>query len=258
MSERDLVIGGLHAVTATLTCAPGDVLEVWLRQGSEDGALTACAALARARGITVQTADNRTLDRLYGDEHHQGIVMRRRVPAAPAFGDWCAALPAAATPPLILVLDTVQDPRNFGACLRVADGAGVGAVIYPRDKSARLNNVVAKAASGAIDTVTLLAVPNLASAIDGLKQAGVWVTGAVHDSVTSLYALDLSGASALVLGNEGSGLRRLTRERCDHLAHIPMYGKLSSLNVATAAAVALFEARRQRTAAPLHAPVCAA
>ena len=200
MSERSLLIGGLHAVTSALTHAPGDVLEVWLRQGAEEGALTTCAALARTQGLTVQSADGRTLDRLYGDEHHQGIVLRRRPPAAPEFKDWCAGLAHAASPPLVLVLDTVQDPRNFGACLRVADGAGVAAVIHPRDKSAGLTNVVAKAASGAIDTVTLLAVTNLASALDELKRAGVWVTGAVHDSPTSLYALDLTGATALVLG----------------------------------------------------------
>ncbi len=249
MSERDLLIGGLHAVTSALTHAPGDVLEIWLRQGAEEGALLTCATLARSHGLTVQSADNRTLDRLYGDEHHQGVVIRRRPPAAPDFKSWCCGISRSASPPLLLVLDTVQDPRNFGACLRVADGAGVAAVIHPRDKSAHLNNVVAKAASGAIDTVTLLAVTNLASALDDLKQAGVWVTGAVHDSPTSLYTIDLTGAAALVLGNEGSGLRQLTRTRCDHLAHIPMYGTLRSLNVATAAAVALFEARRQRGAA---------
>lgn len=250
MSERDLIVGGLHAATSALTHAPGDVLEIWLRAGPEEGALGACAALARAQGLRVQTAEPRTLDRLYGDEHHQGIVMRRRPPQAPDFKAWCAGLAQAGEPPLLLVLDTVQDPRNFGACLRVADGAGAAAVIYPRDKSARLGSVVAKAASGAIDTVTLFDVPNLAATLAALKEVGVWVTGAVHDSPTSLYTLDLRGAVALVLGNEGSGLRRLTRERCDHLAHIPMYGALSSLNVATAAAVTLFEARRQRGGVP--------
>jgi 23S rRNA (guanosine2251-2'-O)-methyltransferase len=245
MNERDIVIGGVHAVTSALERAPGDVLEIWIRRESGATALSACAEKAANLGLVIQHADDKTLDRLYGDSHHQGVVLRRRPPLAPDFKTWCASLPTLSNA-LILVLDTVQDPRNFGACVRVADGAGVTAVIYPRDKSAKLTSVVAKAASGAIDTIPLMAVTNLASALDELRRCGVWVTGAVHDSPTSLYDLDLRGPLALVLGNEGSGLRRLTRERCDHLAHIPMYGALASLNVATATAVCLFEACRQR------------
>ena len=149
-------------------------------------------------------------------------------------------------PALILVLDAVQDPRNFGACLRVADGAGVDAVVYPRDKSARLGDVVAKAASGAIDTVRLTPVANLAAALRELRDAGVWITGADGEAEASIYDIDFSGPAALVFGNEGRGLRRLTREHCDTLASIPMAGELESLNVATAVAGGLFEARRQR------------
>jgi len=145
----------------------------------------------------------------------------------------------------------VQDPRNFGACLRVADGAGAAAVIYPRDKSARLGTVAAKAASGAIDSLVLVDVHNLAQALALLKDAGYWVVGASHEAADSLYAVDLSPPTALVFGNEGSGLRRLTRSHCDRLVRIPMHGAVGSLNVATAAAVTLYEARRQRG---LHPP----
>jgi 23S rRNA (guanosine2251-2'-O)-methyltransferase len=148
-----------------------------------------------------------------------------------------------------VVLDSVQDPRNFGACLRVADCAGVDAVIFPRDKSARLTAAVAKAASGAIDSVALIAVPNLATALERVREAGLWISGATADGDLDLYAADLRGPSALVFGNEGSGLRALTRARCDFLVRIPLAGRVASLNVASAAAVCLFEARRQRAAA---------
>ena len=244
--QKDLVIGGLHAARTALTRAGGDVLEVWLRRDREAGPLRDIEAAARALGVTVQLVDPPTLDRLYGDDHHQGVVLRRRPPATVELDTVLARAATAGRAPLLLVLDNVQDPRNFGACLRVADGAGVDAVLFTRDRSARLGNVVAKTASGALDCVALVAVPNLASALRQLAAAGVWTLGAAHDGPVSLWQADLRLPSALVLGNEGEGLRRLTRERCDQLIHIPMHGAVASLNVATAAAVCLFEARRQR------------
>ncbi|MGE0483404.1 MAG: 23S rRNA (guanosine(2251)-2'-O)-methyltransferase RlmB [Gammaproteobacteria bacterium] len=244
MAERDLVIGGWHAVRLALELAPDSALELWLRQGHEDESADALAEQARRCGAAVQRVEPRTLDRLYGDERHQGVVLRRRPPAMHPLDDLLAR--GSTTPPLLLVLDGVQDPRNFGACLRAADGAGVDAVIYPRDKSAPLSSVAAKAASGALDTVALVPVANLARALDAVKTAGVWVTGTAHDAALDLYAAEFTAPAALVLGNEGSGLRRLTRERCDHLVRIPMAGRVPSLNVATAAAVCLFEVRRQR------------
>lgn len=248
MSERDLVTGGVHAVRAAFELAPAAVLELWLRRDLDAATALQFAALAAAHGVAVQTVETATLDRLYGDAHHQGVVLRRRPPATVALREWIAGAASSAGAPLLLVLDTVQDPRNFGACLRVADGAGVDAVIFPRDKSARLGTVVAKAASGAIDSLTLIEVPNLARALSALREAGIWVTGTGHDAAAELYAIDLTAPTALVLGNEGTGLRRLTRERCDCVVRIPMYGHLPSLNVATAAAVGLYEARRQRVA----------
>jgi 23S rRNA (guanosine2251-2'-O)-methyltransferase len=244
VSERELVVGGLHATRSALARAPADALELWLLA---DGAAAReeLAAQARQLGVAVHHAAARTLDRLYGDPHHQGVVLRRRAPA-PCTLERLLGAPAADGAPLVLVLDCIQDPRNFGACLRAADGAGVDAVIYPRDRSARLTSVVAKAASGAVDSVPLVPVPNLATALSRLRDAGVWVTGAAADAELELYALDLTRPTALVLGNEGGGLRRLTRANCDQLMRIPMHGALPSLNVATAAAVCLFEARRQR------------
>ena len=245
MASRDLVIGGLHAVRLALELAPGDVLELWVRRGHDAAAVVSVCDAARRHGVAVQTVDARALDRLCGDEHHQGIALRRRAPATLALDallEHCAATPA----PLLLVLDGVQDPRNFGACLRAADGAGVAGVVYPRERSAPLSAVVAKAASGALDSLRLAAVPNLAQALRALRTAGIWITGTAHDADADLYGVDLRGPAALVLGNEGSGMRRLTREHCDTLVRIPMHGRVPSLNVATAAAVCLYEARRQR------------
>jgi 23S rRNA (guanosine2251-2'-O)-methyltransferase len=249
MATRDLIMGGLHAARMVFEKRGADVLELWLRREPSSAAQHELEAVARAQGVTVQMVDSTTLDRLYGDDHHQGVVLRRRLPPTVELKTVLTEVAAAGRTALLLVLDNVQDPRNFGACLRAADGAGVDAVVFTRDHSARLTSVVAKTASGALDSVALVAVPNLATALRQLAAAGVWSIGAAHDGAQSLYGMDLRLPSALVLGNEGDGLRRLTRERCDQLVHIPMHGQVSSLNVASAAAVCLFEARRQRAVA---------
>jgi 23S rRNA (guanosine2251-2'-O)-methyltransferase len=148
--------------------------------------------------------------------------------------------------PLLLILDGVQDPHNLGACLRVADGAGVDAVIVPRDRAAPVTAVTRRVASGAAETMPLFQVVNLSRTLENLKQAGVWLYGAAQDAPEELYAADLTGPAAIVLGGEGSGLRRLTREHCDKLVRIPMVGTVESLNVSVAAGVMLYEAVRQR------------
>lgn len=245
-ARPELVIGGLHATRTALARAGEDALELWLRRDLDSGPVRELEARAHALGLAVHRVDEDTLERLAGDPHHQGALLRRRAPAPLTLKALLDRLAALEEAPLLLVLDTVQDPRNFGACLRAADGAGSHAVLHTRDRSARVTTVVAKAASGALDTVPLVAVPNLATALGELRDAGVWITGAVHDAEATLYDADFTTPSALVLGNEGTGLRHLTRERCDTLVGIPMHGALDSLNVATAAAVCLFEARRQR------------
>ena len=246
MADRDLIMGGIHATRIALECAGEDSLELWIRRDHDPATLAVIEAGARLHGAAVHHVEDSTLDKLYGDGHHQGVVLRRRTPRPLDLKAFLDGLEVGAKAPLILVLDNVQDPRNFGACLRVADGAGVDAVVYTRDKSARMSSVVAKAASGAIDTVSLVAVTNLVAAFAQMQQAGVWIMGAVQDCTGDLYDADLTPALALVVGHEGSGLRRLTRERCDLLVRIPMFGRIESLNVASAAAIGLFEARRQR------------
>ncbi len=250
MSARSFVVYGLHACRAALERAPQDVLEIWLRQDTSHPELGELSRLAAELGLRTQAAAPGTLERLTDGGVHQGIALRRRTPPARALAEVLERPSPAVRPLLLLVLDQAQDPHNLGACLRVADGAGAAAVVVPRDRSAGVTGVVAKAASGALDSVPLVAVPNLARALDELKAAGLWVVGATHEAHATLYETDLRGPLAWVLGGEGGGLRRLTRERCDGLARIPLHGAVSSLNVSTAAAVCLFEAVRQRGQPP--------
>lgn len=247
MADRDLFTGGIHATRIALEYACEDVLELWARRNHNSPPIADLETTAQGFGIAIHHVERDTLDKLYMGIHHQGVVLRRRVPRPLKLREFLDNVAALRVKPLILALDGIQDPRNFGACLRVSDGAGVDAVVHTRDKSVRLTNAVAKAASGAIDTVPRVTVVNLATALGELKEAGIWVTGTTPDCDEQIYSSDLTGARALVLGNESEGLRRLTRVRCDQLVSIPLHGKLESLNVASAAAICLFEACRQRT-----------
>ncbi|MEM7541461.1 MAG: 23S rRNA (guanosine(2251)-2'-O)-methyltransferase RlmB [Pseudomonadota bacterium] len=245
MADRDLIIGGIHPVTLMLERAPQTALEIFAHR-SGNSAQQSILQAARQAGVTVQLCERDLLDRRYGDPHHQGIVARRRLPKSYGETDLANLVHQGRKPAVVLVLDQVQDPRNFGACLRIADGVGATAVVVTGRNSAPLSAAAAKAASGAIDTVPLVIVANLARALARLKDEGLWAVGLSQDAQGDLSTTDLSFPAALVLGGEGGGLRRLTRERCDLLAKIPMQGALSSLNVATAAAVGLYEIRRQQ------------
>lgn len=241
---------GIHTVRVLLQRAPHRVRCVWL-SSSRDAVsrLQELRALAARAAIATEEADDAQLDQLADGERHQGIV----VELAPRAGDPETQLEEAlealdGAPPLLLVLDGVTDPHNLGACLRSADAAGVAAVIVPRDRAAGMTPVVRKVAAGAAETVPLVQVVNLARTLRELKERGVWLVGTSDDATRALYDLDLTGPTALVLGSEGEGLRRLTREACDELVAIPMAGAVESLNVSVAAGVALFEAVRQRRA----------
>jgi 23S rRNA (guanosine2251-2'-O)-methyltransferase len=188
------------------------------------------------------------LAKLVGDVAHQGVVASIRPLQPWDDQDLFAAISQIEGEPLLLVLDGVTDPHNLGACLRTADAAGVLAVVIPKDRSASVDGVVRKVAAGAAEFVPVVSVTNLARTLDQLKERDVWVVGTDGEAPQSLYSADLKRSLALVLGAEGAGMRRLTRERCDFLVHIPMVGHMESLNVSVAAGVALFEARRQRLA----------
>jgi 23S rRNA (guanosine2251-2'-O)-methyltransferase len=246
MGAKNFLTWGHHAVQAALTDAPGSIIELWLKEGPISADLSRIQALSDALGVTAQLVPSKTLAKLSDGAVHQGVILRRQMPDLLDFDGYLAKVTTHATAPLLLVLDQIQDPQNFGACLRVADGAGVDAVLIPRDHSAPISGTVAKAASGALDSVPIIAVANLARALDGLREAGIWLVGAAHDGPITFYACDMTLPSALIVGSEAQGLRQLTRKKCDHLASIPMCGAVGSLNVSTATAIALFEARRQR------------
>jgi 23S rRNA (guanosine2251-2'-O)-methyltransferase len=203
-------------------------------------------ARAQEAGARVIDSDDASLQRLCGTHRHQGVVAR--VDAVFKARTIDEVLEDVQGAPLLLLLDGVTDPHNLGACLRVADGAGVHAVMAPKDHAVAINGTVAKVASGAAETVPYLMVTNLARSIAVLKEYGIRVIGAADDAPQTLHQADLRGPLALVLGAEGKGLRQLTRTSCDALVRIPMHGAVESLNVSVAAGVCLFEARRQRDA----------
>ena len=239
---------GIHAVRVLLSRHPQRVRRVLLGAGRDAGRLAEIRGLAQRAGVQVSAADDAALDRLAGGERHQGVVAEVQPRAGDPETQLEEALEAAAGAPLLLVLDGVQDPHNLGACLRSADAAGVAAVIVPRDRAAGLTPVVRKVAAGAAETVPLVAVVNMARTLRDLKQRGIWLVGTDDAADRTLYDADLKGPVALVMGSEGEGLRRLTRECCDQLVAIPMAGAVESLNVSVATGVALFEAVRQRSA----------
>ncbi len=237
---------GLHTVTNLLAGDPAAVSEIWVQARRRDARLERILEAARRAKVPVHPVERDVLDRMVPGVRHQGVVATYRGVAPLAEPDLEPLLERLEQPPLLLVLDGVQDPHNLGACLRSADAAGVHAVIVPRDRAVGLTATVYKVASGAADSVPFLRVANLARVLARLRDRGLWVVGTTDAAETSLYGVDLRGPVALVLGGEGKGLRRLTREQCDLLVYIPMHGTVESLNVSVATGVCLFEAVRQR------------
>ena len=240
-------ISGWHAVHAVLSTRPQDVLQLWAQDGRDDQRSESTLALANENGLRIQRAPRKTLDQLAGTDRHQGVVVEARESQAGndhGLQARLASLPDG--PALLLVLDQVQDPRNLGALLRTADAAGVAAVITPADRSAALTPAARKTAAGAAETVPLYQVTNLARALDELKAHNFWLHGLAGEGEGSLFDADLTGRVAIMMGAEGSGLRRLTRKACDGLWRLPMAGSVESLNVSVAGGIALYEAVRQR------------
>ncbi len=244
MGEDTRLIHGFHAVTAKLRHDPEGVREIYLAAARQDGRSRDLVQLAESRSVRVVSVDAARLDGMAKGERHQGVVAK--VSAQQAFVTVDDVLDGLNEPALLLVLDGVTDPHNLGACLRVADAAGAHAVIAPKDRACGLNATAIKVASGAADTVPYIVVTNLARSLREIKERGIWTIGAAGEATKDLYAIEQKGALAWVLGAEGEGLRRLTRETCDELAKIPMFGSVESLNVSVASGICLFEARRQR------------
>lgn len=243
------VLFGFHAVGVRLKTAPQSIIEVYVDPTRRDARMRQFLDRAKEAGVRLIEADGVRLAKLAGSHGHQGVAARVQTLAQlHSLDDLLDQLEAdGITAPLLLVLDGVTDPHNLGACLRVADGAGVHAVIAPKDHAAGINATVAKVASGAAETVPYFMVTNLARTLNELKERNIWVIGTSGEAEKTLYGTDLRGPTALVLGAEGDGIRQLTRKTCDALVRIPMQGALESLNVSVASAVCLYEALRQRS-----------
>ena len=244
MSE---IVFGIHAVQALLDSDPQRFQEVFILKGRDDRRLQTLVKALEAQGIVIQVASKQVLDSKSEGAVHQGIIARvkpGRQYQEGALPDLLASLDS----PFLLILDGVTDPHNLGACMRSADAAGVHAIILPKDRSAQLNATAKKVASGAAEHIPLIRVTNLARTMRVLQEANVWIVGTAGEADHTLYQSKMTGPMALVMGAEGEGMRRLTREHCDELISIPMAGSVSSLNVSVATGVWLFEAVRQRSA----------
>jgi 23S rRNA (guanosine2251-2'-O)-methyltransferase len=252
-------IYGIHAVDSLLRTNPKSVQRLWLQQGRDDKRIGALRELAQNQGVPVATEPRKNLDDMVPGRH-QGVVAQALNTQVDGEltqsnlwqeSDLYRMIEASERPVLLLLLDGVTDPHNLGACLRSADAAGVDAVIVPKDKSADLSPVSRKVASGAAEHVPFVKVTNIARTMEALKERGVWLFGTAGEAEKTIYNSDLTGSVALIMGAEGAGLRRLTREGCDHLVKLPMSGSVSSLNVSVATGVCLFEIVRQRLEAGL-------
>jgi 23S rRNA (guanosine2251-2'-O)-methyltransferase len=242
------VLFGFHAVGVRMKTAPQSIIEVYYEATRRDARMRQFLDRAKSAGVRLIEADGERLAKLAGSHGHQGVAARvEAVAQVHSLDELLEQLEAdGISKPLLLVLDGVTDPHNLGACLRVADGAGAHAVIAPKDHAVGVNATVAKVASGAAETVPYFMVTNLARTLNELKERDIWIIGTSDDAPKTLYEVDLTGPTALVLGAEGDGMRQLTRKTCDELIGIPMRGAVSSLNVSVASGVCLYEALRQR------------
>ena len=239
---------GLHAVTTLLERSPEQIMELWLLKNRTDKRMQKVIDLANAQQIAVREADKGLMNQKTEEANHQGVIAWRKPRQNITEKHLPGILDNLTGTALILILDGVTDPHNLGACLRTADAAGAQLVLAPKDQSAPLNATVAKVACGAAEVVPYIQVTNLARTMKELQERGIWIIGTAGEADQDIYQQDLTGPVALVMGAEGSGMRRLTREKCDFLANIPMAGEVSSVNVSVATGICLFEAVRQRQA----------
>lgn len=248
MSHRSDLIVGFHAVQSLLKTNPSRANSLLVLKGRRDQRLQKTVAMAEKHGVEIKQVSGAELDQLADKTRHQGVILyadKGIVYDERWMFEYLEMLDHKA---FVLILDGVTDPHNLGACLRSADGAGVDAVIVPRDRSCGLTPVVRKVASGGADSVPFVLVTNLSRTMEKLRDMGIWIVGAAGEAETSVSEIDYTVPTAVVMGSEDRGLRRLTRDNCDYLIRIPMAGSVSSLNVSVATGVVLFEAVRQRLA----------
>ena len=237
---------GLHSVQAALDYSPNKIHKAWVDSGRQDKRLAKAVDNLLALGIEPEKVDRKRLDRLSDNNNHQGIVIEVEMPGEMSESDLKTAVENLSETALFLVLDNVQDPHNLGACLRTADATGVHGVIITKDNATGITPTVCKVASGAAETVPVYQVTNLSRTLRWLKGEGLWIMGAAGETAETVYKTDFTVPMALVVGAEGKGLRRLTKEQCDVLVSVPMLGQVDSLNLSVATGVLLYEAVRQR------------
>lgn len=238
---------GLHSVQAAIDYSPNKIMRVWIDAQRVDKRLGVIIDNLTALGIEPEKTDRKKLDRLADGNNHQGIAMEIEMPGEQCESDLKTMVENLTTTALLLVLDNVQDPHNFGACLRTADATGVQGVIITKDNATGITPTVCKVASGAAETVPVYQVTNLARTLRWLKDEGIWIMGAAGEAAQTVYQTDLTVPMAVVIGAEGKGLRRLTKENCDCLIKLPMLGQVESLNLSVATGAFLYETVRQRS-----------
>lgn len=244
--SKSIVIFGFHSIQAQLETNPECLLKVYTLDNRHDKRLNTIVTQLNQFDISTSPTNQQQLDKLTKNQTHQGIVAEILLPTLPNQDELMAYVAKLEKSALILILDSIQDPRNLGACLRSANAAGVDCVVINKDGSAPVNALVHKTSAGALNQLKIFSVTNLARTIKALKEENIWVVGLDGATETSLYQIDLTTPSAVIMGSEGSGLRSLTKKSCDQLVTIPMQGNVESLNVSVATGIALFEASRQR------------
>lgn len=240
-------LGGIHAVRAALEQTPEKIVRAWCDQKRQDDRIRKISQQIISSGIPLEVASRKILDAMMKERNHQGVVIEIRLPSERREKDLLKSIEITTSLPFYLVLDQVQDPHNLGACLRTADAVGVQGIVVPKDNTTGITPTVCKVASGAAESVPIYRVTNLSRTLRNLKKHGLWIIGADGDADQCVFDSDLTGPIALVIGAEGHGLRRLTREQCDLIIKLPMAGTVESLNLSVAAGVLLFECVRQRS-----------
>ncbi|MBT3186978.1 23S rRNA (guanosine(2251)-2'-O)-methyltransferase RlmB [Candidatus Thioglobus sp.] len=244
--SKSLFIYGFHGIQAQLDANPQNILKVSTLDNRQDKRLNTLIQQLDQHGIRVEKTSKQKLEKLSGSRTHQGVVAEVLLPTLPNHDELLNHVSKLNHPSLILILDSIQDPRNLGACLRSANAAGVDCVVINKDGSAPVNALVHKTSAGALNQLKVFSVTNLSRSIKALQKQDIWIIGLDGSTDQSFYQIDLSSSIAIVMGTEGSGLRRLTKQSCDQLAMIPMKGNVESLNVSVATGIALFETSRQR------------
>lgn len=239
-------IFGIHAAQAALDYSAKKIKKVWIDNQRQDKRLATLIEQLKSLGLAAEKCDRKRLDKMADGKNHQGIVIEVEMPGVHSENELKHKVKTMSEMPFFLVLDQVQDPHNLGACLRTADAAGVHGLIITKDNSSGITPTVCKVASGAAETVPVYQVTNLARTLRWLKENNIWIMGTDGETDQSVFRSDLKIPLALVMGTEGTGMRRLTREQCDFLVKIPMAGQVESLNVSVAAGIIMYEAYKQR------------